>query len=67
VVPKEFKTSKEEDVAIPCDAASRPTVINKDQPIKSLESRSRDEIFEAFNMYIQRYKSQIIGGESCNM
>ena len=52
---------------IPCNAASRPTVIDKDQPIKSLGSMSRDEIFEAFDMYIKCRKSSIFGGESCDM
>ena len=52
---------------IPCNAASRPTVIDRDQPIKSLGSMSRDEIFKAFDMYIKRYKSSIFSGESYNM
>ena len=33
--------------AIPCNAASRPTVIDKDQPIKSLGSMNRDEVSTA--------------------
>lgn len=41
--------------------------IDKDQPIKSLESMSRDKIFEAFDMYIKRCKSLIFGGESCDI
>ena len=32
---------------IPCNAASRPTVIDKDQPIKSLGSMRRDEVSTA--------------------
>ena len=32
---------------IPCNAASRPTVIDKDQPIKSLGSMSRDKVSTA--------------------
>ena len=51
-------------LSIPCNAASRPTVIDKDQPIESLGSMSCDEIFEAFDMYIKHYKSSIFGGES---
>jgi hypothetical protein len=31
-------------IYIPCNAASRPTVIDKDQPIKSLGSISRDKV-----------------------
>ena len=41
--------------------------IGKDRPIKSLGSMSRGEIFEAFDMYIKRCKSSVLGGESCDM
>ena len=34
------------------NAGSRPIVIDKDQPNKSLGSMSRDEIFKAFNRYM---------------
>ena len=51
----------------PLQRSSRPTVIGKDQPIKSLGSMSRGEIFEAFDMYIKRCKSSILGRESCDM
>jgi len=40
-----------QSTVIPCNAASRPIVIDKDQPIKSSGSLSRDEIFEAFGLY----------------
>ena len=51
----------------PCKASSRLTVIDRDQPIKSLGLMSRDEIFKAFDMYIKRYKSLIFSGESCDI
>ena len=50
--------------SMPRNAASRPTFIDKDQPIKSLGSMSRGKIFMGFNMYIQRYKSLIFSRES---
>ena len=37
---------------IPRNAGSRPIVIDKDQPNRSLGSMSRDEIFKAFNSYM---------------
>jgi len=45
----------------------RLTVIDKDQPIKSLVSMSRDKILEAFDMYIKRCKSLIFGRASCDI
>ena len=53
--------------SIPRNAASRPTVCDKDQLIKSLRSMSRDKIFKTFSIYIKRYKSLIFSRESCNI
>ena len=49
--------------SMPRNADSRPTFIDKDQPIKSLGSMSRGKIFKGFNMYIKRYKSLIFSRE----
>ena len=49
---------------IPCNAASRPTVIDKDQPIKSLGSMNRDKIFKAFDIYIRECSVANFGSRS---
>ena len=69
---KQFSTFCNNDQTEPLskskrNAASRPTVIDKDQPIKSLGSIRRDEIFAAFDMYIKCRKSPIFGEKSCDM